>query len=430
VHDQVDAVGSFLVDHQALPDGDDEPAVVFVEVELDATLAVLANLPPAARASVPCGATHASNARRCAPVSGRMKRCWIIVGSLVAAPAHADEATETAPAETEREPTGSFEIGAGYSSDDAFLAHAAVGQDDLFHTGQHLSLQTDLSATRHRAVLAHELPDLLGSGLSLRSELFTGRRLYPGFTREATGGQLTLAKQVGATRFYARYRAEYATLGFPDMEGAARGGPGAPILGPGPIGDGMLATLGGGVEYSTLDAPVLPLLGTRLHLWAERADRRWGSAYDLDRAGVDVEHARPLGPLTLRLRGGASRVWSRERFGVPLAHRLFHDGHAEVRGFALDQGPRFGDNLEAHGSVEVELPLVKKHGLSIAGWHDLGYRDNLDGAWGAPGSLVQRSLGASIIWRSPIGLMRFDWAFPLDDKTREPQFLFSLGGGF
>jgi outer membrane protein assembly factor BamA len=114
--------------------------------------------------------------------------------------------------------------------------------------------------------------------------------------------------------------------------------------------------------------------------------------------------------------------------GVPLSERLQHDGHAEVRGYGLDSIPALGSNLEALGRVEVELPIWKKAGLSIAGWADVGYRDNMDPMYGAVDQpLVQRSVGLSVIWRSPIGPLRFDVAFPLDGD-RDRQYLFGLGG--
>ncbi len=355
---------------------------------------------------------------------------------LVAAPALADEATETsigesAPSPVERGKTGSFAVGAGYNSDDGFTAHAAVVQDDLFGTGQRLGLWADLSAIRQRFAIAHEVPDLLGSGLELRTELISTRHAYPGFTREGTGGALTLGKRLArATRIYARYRVEHVTM---DLGGpAAKPEPAAAARMPAAasLGEGILATLGAGLEHSTLDAPVLPRRGSRLALFAERADRRLGSDHELLRAGVLAEHARPLGPFTLRLHGHATAVRSRDPMGVPLAFRLQHEGHAQVRGYALDAGNLLGDNVEAVGRVELELPIVPRWGLSVAGFADAGLRSNTDPAWGARGALLQRSAGVSLIWRSPIGPLRLDVAFPLDGDRRDRQLLFSLGGAF
>nr|MBA3821855.1 BamA/TamA family outer membrane protein [Deltaproteobacteria bacterium] len=38
------------------------------------------------------------------------------------------------------------------------------------------------------------------------------------------------------------------------------------------------------------------------------------------------------------------------------------------------------------------------------------------------------SAGVSLIWRSPIGPLRFDWAMPIDGGR--PIFSFGLGGSF
>ncbi len=364
---------------------------------------------------------------------------------LVATPALADEATtaivkESAPGPDgrgpaergpdQRGPAGSFTIGAGYHPDDGFIARAVVAHDDLFGTGQRLGLSVDLSAIRQRFAIAHEVPDLLGSGLELRTELFSNRRTHPGFLREGTGGALTLAKQIGpATRVHVRYGVEHVAIG-PVEEAADPAGAARMPLPAADLGEGVLATLGVGLEHSTLDEPLFPRRGSRLALFAERADRRLGSDHELLRAGGVVEHARPLGPFTLRLHGHATAVRSRDPMGVPLAFRLSHEGHAAVRGYGLDAGRMFGDNLEAVGRVELELPIVPKWGLSIAGFADAGVRYNADPAWGERGALLHRSAGVSLIWRSPLGPLRLDLAFPLDGDRRDRQLLFSLGGAF
>lgn len=358
---------------------------------------------------------------------------------LAATPAFADEATEATVASepAPRAPTGRFAIGAGHSPDDGFLARAEVAQDDLFRTGQHLALSAEISAIRQRFLLAHEVPDLLGSRLDLRTELFSSRRAFPGFAREETGGAVTLGKRLSrTTRVYARYRIEHVDLDLAGPEAAASArvavghlGEGLSRMGiSGHLGEGLLATLGVGLEHSTLDEPVLPRRGTRLALFAERADRRLGSDHELWRAGGLVEHARPLGPFTLRLHGHAAMVHSRDPMGVPLAFRLQHEGSADVRGYGLDTGNLAGDNVAAVGRAEVELPLVPKWGISVAAFADAGLRYNTDRAWGPERPLLQRSAGVSLIWRSPIGPLRFDWAVPLDGEQRGVRFLFSFGG--
>jgi outer membrane protein insertion porin family len=399
----------------------------------------LANAPPA-----PGGAPPASGDAPPAPGDTPPAPMGEIAGEVPApaVPAVAPAAEATAPAAPEslqepapRPPTGTFAIGVGFTPDDGFFARAEVAQADLLRTGQRLALSADVSAIRQHFRLVHEVPALLGSGLDLQSELFSSRRAYPAFTREATGGAVTLGKRLSrATRVYTRYRVEHVTMdlaapGAPRPLGAELGA--SPSMMPAAgatLGAGLFASLGAGLAYSTLDAPVLPRRGSRLELFAERADRRLGSAYELVRAGGIAEHARPLGPFTLRLHGHAAAVHSRDPMGVPLAFRLQHEGHATVRGYSLEAGSPGGHNFEAAGKVELELPIVPKWGLSIAGFVDAGLRYNADAAWGPRGALLQRSVGVSVIWRSPIGLLRFDWAIPLDGDRRDAQFLFGFGG--
>ena len=52
---------------------------------------------------------------------------------------------------------------------------------------------------------------------------------------------------------------------------------------------------------------------------------------------------------------------------------------------------------------------------------------NADERWGPVGTSLHRSVGVSVIWRSPIGPLRFDWALPLDGADRDPQFFFGVG---
>jgi outer membrane protein insertion porin family len=324
-----------------------------------------------------------------------MNRACVVAIVLTPAIVHAEP--EPAP----RPPTGRFILGAGFTADEGFIAHAVVAQDDLFGTGQRLSLGPDVSALGHELRVAHEVPDLLGAGLALRSELFDRRRTYGDVVREGTGGAVTLGHQLDrATRIYARYQLEQVA------------------------GTGRLGALGAGIVYDTLDTPSLPTRGNRLELFAERFDPALGSDHRLMKAAARLDHASPLGPFTVRLSGRGAYVRSLEAGGVPLSERLPHDGHSELAGYPLGW---FGSaDLEATGRVELELPLVRRIGLSVAGFAEGGVRYNADPAWGATGATFARTVGASIIWRSPIGALRFDWAVPLDRGAREPIFLFGL----
>jgi outer membrane protein assembly factor BamA len=113
---------------------------------------------------------------------------------------------------------------------------------------------------------------------------------------------------------------------------------------------------------------------------------------------------------------------------VPLSERLFHDGNVDVRGYPIGSiGSQLGDNAELLGRAELELPLIPQVGIGLAGFADAGLRYNTDASFGSKGSLLYRSVGASLIWRSPIGVLHFDWAVPLDAKDKSLVFSFGIG---
>jgi len=319
---------------------------------------------------------------------------------------------------------GTFEIGAGYSPDEGFIGRARIAQSNLFGSGTSLSLSADVSLLATRGDLNYTIPNLGDTGLDVGVDLIAARRTFPGFDRESVGGALTLGHQLDrATRMFVRYRIEDVALTPDPTAFAARTTTDR-------FAAHRLAWLGSGLAYNTLDSPI-PLRGTRLELTAEASGPEIGSDYQLLRFGARADHAMDLGPLTLRLHGHATYIHTDDPAGVPLSERLFHDGYADVRGYPIYSiGSRFGENLEALGRAELELPVWRRAGLSIAGFYDVGLRYNEDASYGPIAGAVYRSVGGSLIWRSPIGPLRFDVAFPLDGKDRDRAFLLNIGAGF
>ena len=343
-------------------------------------------------------------------------------------PPEASPAPPPDPVPAKRKPTGRFQIGVGYSTDDKFMASAEIAQDNLFGTGQRLSLGAKISARQQLFRLGYDLPHLLGSDLELRTELVNRRDQLPGFVRSGVGGGVTLLRPLGdhLTGFIG-YRVEQITTTIDDPI-AARGDLPPPVT----SRDGRIASLRGGLAYSTLDQPFLPTKGMSLGATVEIADPRWGSEIQLTRFdGWGSLHA-PLGPLTLHLGGSVSTVSSRDAAGVPLSERLHLDGSSVVRGFAPGAlGPRdartglsLGGNFEYTGRAELEAPLFRSAGISAVGFVDHGGIYDLGGA-GSNGT----SIGFGLIWRSPIGPLRFDWAFPVGGDG-SPHFVFGLGTNF
>ncbi|HEY3302856.1 MAG TPA: outer membrane protein assembly factor BamA [Candidatus Binatia bacterium] len=84
-------------------------------------------------------------------------------------------------------PTGTFSVGAGYSSGDAFVFNAGIQEKNLFGRGQAVNLNADLGTRRQDFVLGFKEPYLLDTPLSLGVEAFNSQRDYSDFSVRRTG---------------------------------------------------------------------------------------------------------------------------------------------------------------------------------------------------------------------------------------------------
>jgi outer membrane protein assembly factor BamA len=181
---------------------------------------------------------------------------------------------------------------------------------------------------------------------------------------------------------------------------------------------GALASVRTGLVFSNLDRPILPTRGTTAGVAVETASPLLGSTLTLERLDAFASTNQPIGPLVLHVGGSFHSVLAPGQL-VPMTERLYLDGSSDIRGYAPGSLLAYGGAYEALGRASIEVPILKSVGLSIEGFGDVGelWNEYREGVFGA-------SFGFGVIWRSPLGPLRFDWAFPLVGK---PQFVFGAG---
>jgi len=292
--------------------------------------------------------------------------------------AHAEEPDE-------RPKTGTFQVGAGFSSIEGFVAAARIEQSSLFGTGHMLALDARISRMRQDFGLLYSTPDL-GNGLSVSAELFNRQRQLPAFNRIGAGGAFTLQQRFSPNvRAFIGYRYEQVT---------------SPI-------SARLTSVTTGLVYESE--------ATTIGMAYEVSDHRLGSDFNFDRINGWIRHHEPIGPLTLHLGASMTRLMG----DVPQSERLFIDGWTDVRGFRAGAFAPLGGTSKWSARAELEVPLIRRIGLSAVGFADAGGID--DSGFSRAGT----SVGVGLSWRSPIGPLRFDWAVPLGGG--EPRFLFGIG---
>ena len=350
-----------------------------------------------------------------------------------------DTAIGTGPpscTEPARRPLGRFEVGAGVSTDEGLIFGAGIVQPDLFRSGHSLALTARLSRLREDFLVRYGAPSLLGTGLDLQADAFSSAWIMPGYTRHGVGGRVTLSRAFSSTtRGYVGYRLEDTRVDLPTnalLRAQSASAPGTLLR------DGLVSSLRAGIIYDTRDGAAVARRGTYAEVYGEVADARLGSEIDFDRVGAMFRHSEPVGPLTLRFSGRIEGIVSAGAM-VPLSERLHLDGHADVRGFGFGtvepwvdidgHSVAAGGNVLATGRAELEFPLIPRWGIYGAVFYDAGTVSSLDG-FGRHGTEFAHSVGVSLIWRSPVGALQFDFALPLNarDDGDRLQTLFSLGG--
>ncbi len=219
-------------------------------------------------------------------------------------------------------------------------------------------------------------------------------------------------------------------------------------LAQGPV---FVSMLGYTLAYNTLDNNKNPTGGVLVEFKQDGAGA--GGDVNFVKSTLDARLYNEIWPDivgVVRGSGGYATGWGGEGLRM-LDH--FQGGPNMVRGFApAGFGPRDltpGTNNDALGgsmywasSVEFQTPLFfapKDFGMKIAMFADAGQLMNYVGptSWSVTGETLQASgngsvrssVGVGLIWDSPFGPLRFDFAYALTKESYDHTQIFRFGGG-
>lgn len=383
--------------------------------------------------------------------------------------------------EVAEKPTGTFQLGAGFSSQETFLLNGQIQQQNLFGRGQSLSLNMQFSGIRQLAQLSFMEPYLFGTTWSAALELYRILEQRLEFNRDRTGGSLTVGHPLDVIsdylRLYATYRFEVVDI--TPATGGFFGGGGTglnyrifkflPLRNL--FNSGRTSALRLALSWDTRNNRLFPTSGIYATISTEISDKLIGSTNDFMRNEINFRVYRPIwGPFVLKINTQWGLVTSRSGRGVPIYERYFLGGIFNVRGFDLQSlGPRlgiassfrdptfdtvaqrgavFGGNMQLYGNFEIEFPIVESVGIKGVTFFDAGNLWNLETSLCGPAPMsteaaiqpcnvplyeLRTSVGFGFRWFSPLGPLRFEWGFPLAPKRPAEdtyQFQFTVGNAF
>lgn len=378
--------------------------------------------------------------------------------------------------EVAERPTGTFQIGAGFSSVENFIAQAQISQNNLFGRGLTLALQAQLSGLRQLFSLRYIDAYFLDTKVTLAADLYNQTLIQTNFARNATGAAISFGYPLSyESRAFITYKLEdvgvsTSAAGLIFSQGVQSSTSENSVANL--FRGGITSSLRAALTYDSRDNRLFPTNGLFDNLFIEVADSFVGSENIFVRYGGFARFYHPIiGPFVLKVNLQSEVITSREPQGVPITERYILGGINDIRGFRLRtlspvifvQNPgeptalqplQLGGNLEVIFNSEIEFPLFAKVGISGVVFFDAGNSYNLEDKWcnreanaanklspkvdpcfNFPTSIVdgiRTSVGFGFRWQSPIGPLRFEWGIPLDRLPGEEPlvFEFTIGNFF
>lgn len=334
--------------------------------------------------------------------------------------------------------TGTFSIGAGFSSADGVLLHTRLTENNVFGTGRSATVNLDIGTRRETYIFSLQDRRFLDTRWSLGGALQRADREYTDFDRLVQGGSLAaghplddlLGEWARDIVFSLKYEYLDVEIRNVDEDDAAQ-----------LVIDSAGRTRASGITprliRNTINNPLNPTEGSRQVLSCEVTGLGGDQEYYLFEA--TQQWYQPLfgfdfGDFVFswRSRFGYGETFDGEDF--PLYRRFFPGGINSVRGFKArrlgpidEDGNEFGGSKQLVNNFEIIFPIVNSAGLRGVVFYDAGEAFDDDDAIEL-GDLRQ-AVGYGLRWFSPLGPIRIEFGHPLDRREGEESFvtLFSFG---
>jgi len=326
--------------------------------------------------------------------------------------------------------TGSFSIGAGYSSEDDFFAMASVTQRNLFGRGQIVSLQANVGGRSDRYNLSFTEPWLFNIPLSGRVDLYRWIKDYDTYDKDATGGGLRLGYPLWTD--YLRFTVGYA-YEISNIEDIQEDAP--PSI-KDFEGTNTQSTVSADLRWDSRNRIFNPTEGSEHRFTVEYAGfggniaftkyiGKTGWYFPIFKGTVGFLHAK------------AGYVEENPGGRLPDWERFYLGGISSLRGFKYrsvspknEDGIKIGGNKFIQFNAEYLVPLFPDMGIFGVAFFDTGNAYNNDEDIEL--SNMRESAGLGFRWFSPVGPIRLEYGLILDRQEDESagRWEFSMSTGF
>jgi outer membrane protein insertion porin family len=327
-------------------------------------------------------------------------------------------------------PTGTFGLGAGYSTQDRLVGLVEVSQNNLFGRGQQLKVQGIIGSISHRFRLSFTEPYLFDRPLSAGFDAFLWSRDYSEYTRNSRGGDVRLSHPLRwqYTRLYGMYRFENVKLSNLAYNSSLVLQEAAKIH--------NTSAVSTSIRRDSRDSTFNPTQGSDNSFNIELAGLGGDTAFM--RYIAESGWYFPLWWKTVGVLHGRIGFMQNLPWGALPAYEKFYLGGIDsIRGFKYaDISPRdpltnerIGGDKFTQINIEYRFPLIKKLGVMGTVFFDAG---NVYGSGQPFFSSMRTAVGTGFRWFSPMGPLRVEWGYNLRPKSYEKHsaWEFTVGSQF
>jgi outer membrane protein insertion porin family len=340
----------------------------------------------------------------------------------------------------ERQNTGSFSIGAGFSTLESFIFTASVQKENFFGRGWSGGVSANLSKLRQDFMVQMNDRYFLDSKWQFGFQLMRYHSaLNQFFDENRFGGNLKFGREIfDFFNVLVGYQAESVSVSNFSSQVPAYFQQNA---------SGITSAVTTQMSYDRRDNRLFTTKGLYNALTVDYSDRTLGASNRFMRLTADSRFFIPLPKkIVFKGRGYFGYINSLDNTPVGLFDRFFLGGVNTLRGFNINTvGPSlrvpttqtggdtafvYGGNKSLMFNAELELPIYAPAGFQAVAFVDTGNAygetENIDI------SKFRSNYGFGFRWQSPFGPLRFEWGFPIDKRAGESStvFNFTIGESF
>lgn len=326
----------------------------------------------------------------------------------------------------EEKPTGTFSVGAGYSTYEKVIVSGSISEENFFGTGRRVSLEAALSSYTNEFRLSYLEPYIFDKNLSVGASIFNFKRYMDTYDYKRTGGNIALIKPLtDYVKGTIKYRlenvevtdiADDASTYIKEQEGTS-------------LTSSMIFSL----TRNTIDDIMNPTKGDNAGVVLETAGGPFGG--DNNFVSITGYYGRYI-PVTFMdsaffLKGTMGTIGGYGGKDVPITEKFYVGGLNSIRGFRYGEAGPMDENDEPIGAknqmfynFEWIFPIYKPAAVKGVLFFDTGAGFD---SWNS--LRMRTAAGAGIRWFSPLGPIRLEFGFNLNPNNSERDNLFDFAIG-